>query len=189
MFSVNFQLVNFEEAHRSSRLEVYCKKSVFKNFAKFNRKQLCRSLFLIKLEVAFNIIKKWFVLLKIIRIRSFSGPYSVWKRESTDLRNSEYGHFPRSEIWQYFAVTTKLLLVSLKVFQKDWFYSFSHFLNYYVILFNGIFRNKPLFTDVYKRLLEVPQKTLTTNVSLGKFFGTVIVFMTTLWLLLEIVLF
>ena len=32
-----------------------------------------------------------------VRIRSFSGPYSVRKRENTDQKNSEYGHFSRSE--------------------------------------------------------------------------------------------
>ena len=28
-----------------------------------------------------------------VRIRSYSGPYSVQMRESTDENNSEYGHF------------------------------------------------------------------------------------------------
>ena len=30
---------------------------------------------------------------KSVRIRSFSGPYSVQMRENTDLKNSEYGQF------------------------------------------------------------------------------------------------
>ena len=35
---------------RSSRPEVFCKKSVLRNFTKFTGKQLCQSLFLIKLQ-------------------------------------------------------------------------------------------------------------------------------------------
>ena len=34
---------------RSSRLEVFCKKGILKNFAKFTRKHLCQSLFFNKL--------------------------------------------------------------------------------------------------------------------------------------------
>ena len=34
--------------YRSSRPEVFCKKGVLKNFAKFTRKHLCQSLFLNK---------------------------------------------------------------------------------------------------------------------------------------------
>ena len=30
---------------------------------------------------------------KSVRIRSYSGPYSVRMRENTDQNNSEYGHF------------------------------------------------------------------------------------------------
>ena len=30
---------------------------------------------------------------KSVRIRSFSGPYSVPMRDNTDQKNSEYGHF------------------------------------------------------------------------------------------------
>ena len=33
---------------------------------------------------------------KSVRIRSYSGPYSVKMRENTDQKNSEYGHFLRS---------------------------------------------------------------------------------------------
>ena len=44
--------------HRSSRPEVFCKKSVLKNFAKFTGKHLCQRLFLIKLQaLAYNPIK------------------------------------------------------------------------------------------------------------------------------------
>ena len=38
------------EACRSSQLEVFCKKSVLRNFTKFTGKHLCQSLFLIKLQ-------------------------------------------------------------------------------------------------------------------------------------------
>ena len=34
---------------------------------------------------------------KSVRIRSYSGPYSVQMRENTDENNSEYGHFSRSD--------------------------------------------------------------------------------------------
>ena len=33
-----------------------------------------------------------------VRIRSCSSPYSVQMQENTDQKNSEYGHFSRSEI-------------------------------------------------------------------------------------------
>ena len=36
--------------------------------------------------------------MKSVRIRSFSGPYSVPIRENTDQNNPEYGHYSRSEI-------------------------------------------------------------------------------------------
>ena len=34
---------------------------------------------------------------KSVHVRSFSGPYSVRMWEDTDQKNSEYGHFSRSE--------------------------------------------------------------------------------------------
>ena len=34
---------------------------------------------------------------KSVCIRSFSGPYSFRKRENTDWKNSQYGHFSRNE--------------------------------------------------------------------------------------------
>ena len=34
---------------------------------------------------------------KSVRIRSYSGPYSVRMWENTDKNNSEYGQFPRSD--------------------------------------------------------------------------------------------
>ena len=37
---------------RSSRLEMFCKKGVFRNFAKFTGKDLCQSVFLIKLQAS-----------------------------------------------------------------------------------------------------------------------------------------
>ena len=35
--------------------------------------------------------------IKSVRIRSYSGPYSVRMRKNTDQNNSEYGHFLRSD--------------------------------------------------------------------------------------------
>ena len=44
---------------RSSRQEVFCKKGVLRNFAKFTRKHLCQSLFFDKVAgLACNFIKK-----------------------------------------------------------------------------------------------------------------------------------
>ena len=44
---------------RSSRPEVFCKKGVLRNFAKFTGKHLCQSLFLIKLQASvLNFVKK-----------------------------------------------------------------------------------------------------------------------------------
>ena len=34
--------------------------------------------------------------MKSVRVRSFSGPYSVRMREKTDLKNFKYGHFSGS---------------------------------------------------------------------------------------------
>ena len=36
---------------------------------------------------------------KSVRIRSYSGPYSVKMRENTDQNNSKYGHFSRSDYY------------------------------------------------------------------------------------------
>ena len=38
---------------------------------------------------------------KSVHIRHFSGPYSVQMRQNTDQKNSEYGHFSRSENQQF----------------------------------------------------------------------------------------
>ena len=44
-----FTCGNFKvSAYRSSHPEVFCKKGVLRNFAKFTRKHMCRSLFLNK---------------------------------------------------------------------------------------------------------------------------------------------
>ena len=59
---------------RSSRLEIFCKKSVRKNVAKFTGKHLCRSLFFIKLQdsvrpaslkMSFSVEHIWRLLLGI----------------------------------------------------------------------------------------------------------------------------
>ena len=63
---------------------------------------------------------------KNVRIRIFSGPYipafglnteyvySVRMRENTDLKNSEYGHFSRSDVLQ---ITLQSLSVTFKAFK------------------------------------------------------------------------
>ena len=52
-------LAIFVLARDGTDKEVFSKKDVLKYFAKFTGKQLCRSLFLIKLDAeAYNIIKK-----------------------------------------------------------------------------------------------------------------------------------
>ena len=43
---------------RSSRTEVFCKKGVLRNFAKFTGKQLCQSLFFNKAEACYFIKKE-----------------------------------------------------------------------------------------------------------------------------------
>ena len=51
---------------------------------------------------------------KNVRIRSYSGPFSVRMRENTDQNSSEYGHFLRSD-WFLFIITSK------KIWKKnDW---------------------------------------------------------------------
>ena len=42
---------------------------------------------------------------KIVRIRSYSGPYSVRMRENTDQKNFEYGHFSRSAHYSHIVVS------------------------------------------------------------------------------------
>ena len=54
----NFFL-NFSYTYRSSHLEVFCKKVVLRNFAKFTKKHLCQSLFFNKIaRLVCKIIKK-----------------------------------------------------------------------------------------------------------------------------------
>ena len=45
----------------------------------------------------FGILRKIYYehCVKSVRIRSFSGPYSVQMRENTEQENYEYGHFSR----------------------------------------------------------------------------------------------
>ena len=54
--------------HRSSRPEVFCKKSVLRNFAKFTGKHLCQSLFFNKVADLrpFFIEHLWWLILKAI---------------------------------------------------------------------------------------------------------------------------
>ena len=62
-FGVNHIGLRFICSHRSSRPEVFCKKGVPKNFAKFTGKHLCRSLFLTKLQ-ALGLELYWKVVLR-----------------------------------------------------------------------------------------------------------------------------
>ena len=61
--SLNFFAHSFYEVFRSSRPEVFCKKGVLRNFAKFTGKHLCQSLFLIKLQA-----QAWWLLLYCLKI-------------------------------------------------------------------------------------------------------------------------
>ena len=54
-----FQLLEILK-HRSSRPIVFCKKSVFKNLAKFTRKHLCQSLFLTKVPLLALTLRRCF---------------------------------------------------------------------------------------------------------------------------------
>ena len=73
---------------------------------------------------------------KSVRIRSFSGPYNP---ENTDQKNSKYGHFLRSDIYEtqfkvnishfcyeipfslvWFPVSSRLVLRILRVFDRFW---------------------------------------------------------------------
>ena len=49
------------------------------------------------LLIVFNLVIEVIQNIKSVRIRSFSGPYSIWMWGNTDQKNSEYGHFSRSE--------------------------------------------------------------------------------------------
>ena len=52
-------IADWKKRNRNSRPEVFCKKSVLRNFTKFTGKQLCQSLFFLKKKaLACNFIKK-----------------------------------------------------------------------------------------------------------------------------------
>ena len=54
---------------------------------------------------------------KSVFIRSFPGPYSVWMRENTDQKNSEYGQFLRSvSLWVWIRRGVSVPLVHFEVF-------------------------------------------------------------------------
>ena len=59
--------MNNLERFRSSRLEVFCKKDVLKNFAKFTGNHLCQSLFLNKVAGPFPVEHLRWLLLEILR--------------------------------------------------------------------------------------------------------------------------
>ena len=55
------------------------------------------SLLLSLFPLMFNSFLIYTHCVKSVRIRSFSGPYSIRMREKTDKKNSKYGHFSRSD--------------------------------------------------------------------------------------------
>ena len=56
---------------------------------------------------------------KSVCIRSFCGPYAVRMRENTDQRNSEYGHFLRSDILYRTRVNSKILAARNCIYVSD----------------------------------------------------------------------
>ena len=58
IFLLKVTEIHQELKYRSSRPDVFCKKVVLRNFAKFTGKHVYQSLFLIKLPEACNFIKK-----------------------------------------------------------------------------------------------------------------------------------
>ena len=103
-----FLTFSFKSLIEAVSRRCYVKKRVLTNFEKFSGKHLCQSLFLIKLQ-AQPVVKKvcpsilccfsktlWKCqehhCVKHVRIRGYSGPYSVRMRENTDQNNSEYGY-------------------------------------------------------------------------------------------------
>ena len=58
----------YRDMARSSRPEVFCKKGILRNFAKFTGKHLCQSLFLIKLQEHI----RWLLLYGSVNSQSFN---------------------------------------------------------------------------------------------------------------------
>ena len=106
-----------KKASRKSHQEVFCKKCVGQNFAKFTGKHIRQSLCLIKLQATLLRDSGRDVLCGVFKniyfeehlgknaIRSFSGPYfpafpgpySVRMWENMDQKNFQYGHFTHSD--------------------------------------------------------------------------------------------
>ena len=65
--------------------------------------RLLKGEFIWRLDGAFFVRKTYYYYhcVKSVRIRSYSGPYSVRMRENTDRNNSKYGHFLRSVHFYY----------------------------------------------------------------------------------------
>ena len=61
---IEYHFEIFVQKIRSSRQEVFCKKSVLGNFTKFTGKHLRQGLFLIKLQ-AYDLTKNYFLNLKL----------------------------------------------------------------------------------------------------------------------------
>ena len=86
--------------NRDSHWRCAVREGVFRNFAKFTGKHLCKILFFNSLREKCPYSELFWSAFSRIRteygeIRSIS-PYSVRMRENTDQNNSEYGHFSRS---------------------------------------------------------------------------------------------
>ena len=80
---LHYKIINTTSSLRSSRPEVFCKKDVFRKFAKFLRKHLCQSLFSNKVEglpvnfekflrTSFFIEHLWWLLLFSLAVSSFA---------------------------------------------------------------------------------------------------------------------
>ena len=104
-FLINFVIVI---SVWSSRPEVFCKKGVLRNFAKFTWKHLYHSLFLIKLQSCSWYLKRFYegesTAKKVFKYGVF---WSVFSRSCTKYRkmqkskNSVFGHFSRSEHFKF----------------------------------------------------------------------------------------
>ena len=61
-FLLHYKIINTISSLRSSRPEVFCKKGVLRKFAKLLGKNLCQSLFLIKLQAFLWILWNFFYI-------------------------------------------------------------------------------------------------------------------------------
>ena len=91
-----FLTFSFKSLIEAVSRRCYVKKRVLTNFEKFSGKHLCQSLFFNKVAGSACGKTLWKCqehhCVKHVRIRGYSGPYSVRMRENTDQNNSEYGY-------------------------------------------------------------------------------------------------